>query len=71
MISQNSNIWLGIYSKTFCMPGGYGGTLRRVPPVYPQGSVGLAVGFAINLANQTKSHLITPCKPNNVTSHYI
>ena len=52
--------WLGIYSKTNSRSGGYGGTLRWVPPVYPQGSVRAAVGFAINLPNQTRSHLITP-----------
>ena len=40
------------------MPGGYGGTLRRVPPVYPHGSARAAVGFAINLTNQIRSHLI-------------
>ena len=54
----NFNLWLNIYSQTFCRSGGSGGPLRRVPPVYLQGTAGLAVGFAINLANQTKSHLI-------------
>lgn len=48
--------WLGIYSKTNSRSGGYGGTLRWVPPVYPQGSARLAVGFAINHSNQPKSN---------------
>ena len=48
--------WLGIYSKTNNGSGGYGETLRWVPPVYPQGSARLAVGFAINHSNKPKSH---------------
>ena len=48
--------WLGIYSKTTSRSGGYGETLRWVPPVYPQGSARLAVGFTINNPNQLKSH---------------
>ena len=63
------NSWLNIYSQTFCRSGGSGGPLKGVPPVYLQGTAGLAVGFAINLANQKKSHLITLA--NQTMSHHI
>ena len=46
--------WLGIYSKINSRSGGYDGTLIWVPPVYPQGSARLAVGFVINLSKPTK-----------------
>ena len=69
VMSQNSTCGSIFIAKTFCRSGGSGGPLKRVPPVYLQGTAGLAVGYAINLATQTKSHLITLA--NQTMSHHI
>jgi hypothetical protein len=62
-------LWLGIYSPTNCGLGGSGGTLIWVPPVYPQGTAGSAVGFGNNSPNQTRSCLITSI--NQTMSHHL
>ena len=66
---HKTNKWFGIYSNQYCMLGGSGGTLRWVPPVYPQGTAGSAVGFCNNFPNQTMSCLIT--SSNQILSHHI